>query len=630
MQAGQEASPSRHDGSRLDAADEARVLYRHMLTLRLLSARMVDLQRTSKVALHTSCLGEEAVIAAATLAARASDWVFPGAREWGAANTSYHGIDVINLSLSGVDQSDGQDLICAMCNAAVQAGIVVVAAMGNDALAAHVPPPAAADGVISVGAFDDQRSGAPGDDLGYANGNSGPRLSDGDLDALDELRPAVLAPGVAVLAANGDLSSDGTRYVRHTGTSMAAAVVTGAVAALRSLDPSLDPSAITTTLIATARRNGPGIPAGPPAIDPRWSASRGFGLLDVYGAMLERTQPTHTQFRRLMLTESDSTITAEAWTMRERGTGFIVFERAPDIGGVPGSFTPLDSLAASGDPNLDDGQDTRVYTRTWPVPPGEYGGRWWYRVSANEGGSHWIGPAGPVSLPLGPSEATVLATIVHDAYDTDVSAILSAGGGGYSQSLPGSSAAFATDYVDGASAVGTISETFRIEIPRGAASAWLPPSHANPWALRITEGGFVNRSGRLTDLHLIWHSPSGDLSYVWGPAPLATVEGGTVEADLPNPNVGVPDGEHRILNARPNPGTTGGLVMFTRPAGRPSSLEVFDLAGRRVATLSNPGGEPGTALAWHAVDATGRPLAPGVYLARFAGHSAVRFVLVSR
>ena len=85
MQAGQEASPSRHDGSRLDAADEARVLYRHMLTLRLLSARMVDLQRTSKVALHTSCLGEEAVIAAATLAARASDWVFPGAREWGAA-----------------------------------------------------------------------------------------------------------------------------------------------------------------------------------------------------------------------------------------------------------------------------------------------------------------------------------------------------------------------------------------------------------------------------------------------------------------------------------------------------------------------------------------------------------------
>ncbi len=86
MQAGPDASPSRHDASaRLDAADEARVLYRHMVTLRLLSARMVDLQRTSKVAVHTSCLGEEAVIVAAALAARESDWVFPGAREWGAA-----------------------------------------------------------------------------------------------------------------------------------------------------------------------------------------------------------------------------------------------------------------------------------------------------------------------------------------------------------------------------------------------------------------------------------------------------------------------------------------------------------------------------------------------------------------
>ncbi|HSO32717.1 MAG TPA: thiamine pyrophosphate-dependent enzyme [Labilithrix sp.] len=82
MQAGPEASPSRHDASRLDAAV---VLYRHMVTLRLLSARMVDLQRTSGIASHASCLGEEAVIVAAALAAREGDWVFPGAREWGAA-----------------------------------------------------------------------------------------------------------------------------------------------------------------------------------------------------------------------------------------------------------------------------------------------------------------------------------------------------------------------------------------------------------------------------------------------------------------------------------------------------------------------------------------------------------------
>jgi pyruvate dehydrogenase E1 component alpha subunit/2-oxoisovalerate dehydrogenase E1 component alpha subunit len=67
------------------ALADAVTLYGHMLTLRLVSARMVHLQRTEQIAFHSSCLGEEAVIAAAALAARADDWVFPGVREWGAA-----------------------------------------------------------------------------------------------------------------------------------------------------------------------------------------------------------------------------------------------------------------------------------------------------------------------------------------------------------------------------------------------------------------------------------------------------------------------------------------------------------------------------------------------------------------
>ena len=63
----------------------APVLYRHMIALRLVSARMIDLQRTEKIAFHSSCFGEEAVIAGAVLAAREGDWIFPGRREWGAA-----------------------------------------------------------------------------------------------------------------------------------------------------------------------------------------------------------------------------------------------------------------------------------------------------------------------------------------------------------------------------------------------------------------------------------------------------------------------------------------------------------------------------------------------------------------
>ena len=67
------------------ALEDAVALYRHMVTLRLLSGRMVGLQRTEKVAFHAACLGEEAVIAATAAAARPNDWIFPGVREWGAA-----------------------------------------------------------------------------------------------------------------------------------------------------------------------------------------------------------------------------------------------------------------------------------------------------------------------------------------------------------------------------------------------------------------------------------------------------------------------------------------------------------------------------------------------------------------
>jgi len=60
-------------------------LYRHMVRARVVSARMVALQRAERVGFHTSSIGDEAAIVGATLAMRATDWVFPGAREWYAA-----------------------------------------------------------------------------------------------------------------------------------------------------------------------------------------------------------------------------------------------------------------------------------------------------------------------------------------------------------------------------------------------------------------------------------------------------------------------------------------------------------------------------------------------------------------
>src|SRR6185503_9545361 len=136
------------------------------------------------------------------------------------------------------------------------------------------------------------------DDQYAAFNTYGPRASDQDGDPFDEMKPDLLAPGVAVLSADGDLGSDGTRYRRATGTSMAAAFVTGTAALLRSAQPSLSPEALAALLRATARRDLSGLPAGATGPDPRWFSPRGFGVLDAYAAELEWAQPQRTQIRR--------------------------------------------------------------------------------------------------------------------------------------------------------------------------------------------------------------------------------------------------------------------------------------------------------------------------------------------
>jgi TPP-dependent pyruvate/acetoin dehydrogenase alpha subunit len=60
-------------------------LLAHMVRARAVSVRMVGLQRSAKIGFHSSSIGDEAVIAGAVVAARASDWIFPSVREWAAA-----------------------------------------------------------------------------------------------------------------------------------------------------------------------------------------------------------------------------------------------------------------------------------------------------------------------------------------------------------------------------------------------------------------------------------------------------------------------------------------------------------------------------------------------------------------
>lgn len=71
------------------------------------------------------------------------------------------------------------------------------------------------------------------------------------------------------------------------------------------------------------------------------------------------------------------------------------------------------------------------------------------------------------------------------------------------------------------------------------------------------------------------------------------------------------------LSAWPSPSRGALTFALDLPAAAPTSIEVFDLHGRRVATL-----EAGTLpagrreLAWNGYDSRGRPVAPGVYVAK--------------
>jgi hypothetical protein len=564
----------------------------------------------------------------------AIDWCIHNAQSnWGVPG--YEGIDVINLSLSSPDASDGNDLGSRLAAEAVRQGIVVVASMGNDG-AARVPSPAAGDGVLAIGAYDVQRTGPDLDDVFASFSNRGPRASDGDGMTSDELKPDLIAPGVGVLSADGTQTGDGAQYRRASGTSMSAAFVSGAVACLRSAAPTLTPAAIATLLHDTAWRGTAGLPAGTAGSDPRWQAARGFGALDLHAAQKELEARDHTQVVKLSLEPSESTIAVELRTQRERSVSSFDFERAPDVAGAPGAFAVVDAVAAAGDSSLADLTNRQLYTRSWNVPGNERGVPFWYRVAWTEAGLRTTTAARRLISPIGPSAATLEVTVVHNAYDEDVDATIEVGAAGnppaLSWSLPGSSAAVSSDWVDGTSVTGNVAWTFHIEVPSGSANSWLPPTPSAPWWLRVTEGGFLNRSGRVTQYRLIHHANGGDVVYTGSPLPLNTVEGQSVAATLPANSVGVgPAAEtSRSLKVGPNPARLGTPVEFVAGTAAGREVEIFDLEGRRVARVAF-GLAGGTRRArWALRDPSGQPVRPGVYLARSSAGASVRLVVLSR
>ncbi|MEU8996723.1 S8 family serine peptidase [Streptomyces caniferus] len=136
-----------------------------------------------------------------------------------------HGADVINMSYGGAQMGD----TCESIQYALDKGVVVVAAMGNDG-ASERSYPVGCKGAIGVGAVDQYGEASDSNDY------------NADLD--------LLAPGVKVPVAMG--KSDSAYQTEANGSSAATAYVSAAAALLKQKFPDLTPGQIANRLVKTA------------------------------------------------------------------------------------------------------------------------------------------------------------------------------------------------------------------------------------------------------------------------------------------------------------------------------------------------------------------------------------------
>lgn len=224
--------------------------------------------------------------------------------DWIVQHRHDHGMDVrvINLSYgTGSLQPYDLDPLAHAVENAWRHGIVVVVAAGNDGLAStSLTMPAVDPYVIAVGAVDHQGTPTPDDDVVAAFTNGGN----------DERRPDLLAPGKSVVSLRvpgsqadrdhpeGLVTGDAEkRFFRGSGTSQAAAVVSGAVALLLQDRPDLTPDGVKALLLSTATplKDNPHPAMGAGVLDIKravesqasflgaeqtWPVSTGLGSLD--------------------------------------------------------------------------------------------------------------------------------------------------------------------------------------------------------------------------------------------------------------------------------------------------------------------------------------------------------------
>ena len=195
--------------------------------------------------------------------------------DWVVQNRTSNGLNIRVLNLSfGTDgtQDYAIDPLAYAVEVAWRKGIVVVTAAGNAGEhRRQLANPAFDPFVLAVGAADTNGTTTHGDDTVPAWSSPGDASRGPDLVA-----PGVGVLGLRVPGSTLDLvapSASGSRLLRGSGTSQAAAVVSGAVALLLDDRPQLTPDQVKALLTSSADRL--------PAADP---TAQGAGLIDISAA----------------------------------------------------------------------------------------------------------------------------------------------------------------------------------------------------------------------------------------------------------------------------------------------------------------------------------------------------------
>ena len=225
--------------------------------------------------------------------------------DWGDTDASNDGIDLITMSWSPEDGTDGKDSLSQAVNDAVEAGIVVLGSMGNSG-PDYQPwgTPAAADLSLGIAALFDERTVTRADDHIIDYSSPGPRPDDGDDDPYDEMKPDVASPAHNVVGP-GSATLDGREYeyacfgdpsgialatagaeceTVFGGTSAATPMTAGVVALMLSANPALTPAEVKEILHQTAEVHPDQVPQFP-LHNAKYNATYGWGMTNAYEAV---------------------------------------------------------------------------------------------------------------------------------------------------------------------------------------------------------------------------------------------------------------------------------------------------------------------------------------------------------